>query len=190
MPKDTIEKAIKKGTGDVDGVNFEEILYEGYGNDGVAIMCEVLTDNRNRTAGELRRIFDSRGGSLGASGCVAWMFSKKGLFAISAGDVDEETLMEVALEAGADDFERQGESFEITCSVDTFESVKQALKDKELPTQVAELSQVPSNYISLDEEAARKILRLMEALEDQEDVQNVYANFDISQEIIGKLEAE
>ncbi|MBN1765331.1 MAG: YebC/PmpR family DNA-binding transcriptional regulator [Sedimentisphaerales bacterium] len=190
MPKDTIEKAIKKGTGDLEGVNYEEVLYEGYGNNGVAIMCEVLTDNRNRTAGELRKIFDSKGGSLGASGCVAWIFSKKGLFTVNTADVEEETLMEIALEAGADDIKQVEDSFEITSSVDAYEAVKKALQDNEITVQVAELSQIPSNTITLDEEGSRKILSLMDALEDQDDVQNVYANFDIPEDILRKIESD
>lgn len=187
MPKDTIEKAIKKGTGELDGVNYEEIVYEGYGINGVAIMCQVLTDNRNRTASELRKIFDSRGGTLGASNCVAWMFSKKGYFSIKEETASEESLMELALEAGADDVKRVDNAFEITCSVESFQPIKEALAAKNIPTEVAEISQVPSTSITLNEESARKILALMEELEDHEDVQNVYANFDIPAEIAAKL---
>lgn len=190
MPKDTIEKAVKRGTGDIDGANYEEVLYEGYGNNGVAIMCQVLTDNRNRTAAELRRIFEGKGGSLGSAGCVAWIFTQKGLFAIDKQEVDEETVMELALESGADDYKIVEQSYEITCAVDAFEAVKKALNDKEITTQVAEISQIPSNTVTLDENGSRKILNLMETLEDQEDVQNVYANFDISPEIMTKLESE
>jgi len=189
MPKDSIEKAIKRGAGELEGVNYEEVLYEGYGHNGIAIMCEVLTDNRNRTAGELRHIFDKKGGSLGASGCVGWMFKKKGVFTVEAADVDEETLMEIALEAGADDVELGHDTFEISCAVEAFERVKKALKEKEIKIKVCELCQVPDNYVTLnDQEAARKILVLMEALEDHDDVQNVYANFDIPPEILEKIE--
>ncbi len=190
MPKDTIEKAIKRGTGELEGANYEEILYEGYGTNGVAIMCEVLTDNRNRTASEIRHIFEKKGGSLGATGCVAWMFSKKGLFTIDASQADEDTIMEIALEAGADDFQHEEGSYEITCSVDNFQQVKQALQDSNISTNVAEISQIPSNTVKLDEDGARKILALMEMLEDHDDVQNVYANFDIPEEVIKKLESE
>lgn len=189
MPKDTIEKAIKKGTGDLDGVSYEEVLYEGYGNDGVAIMCQVLTDNRNRTSGELRKIFDKKGGTLGSSGCVAWIFTPKGLFTIEAEGLDEDTVMEIALEAGAEDFSRSGDCFEVTCAVDDFQTLKQTLAEKEIKTQVAELTQIPSNTITLDEDGSRKILGLMEMLEDQDDVQNVYGNFDIPDEVMKKLEA-
>lgn len=190
MPKDTIEKAIKKGTGDLDGANYEEVLYEGYGSNGVAVMCEVLTDNRNRTASELRKIFDSKGGSLGATGCVSWLFNKQGLFVVNANEVDEDTLMEIALENGAEDVNREEDRFEITCSVEEFSGLKQALADNEIPTEVAELSQMPSNTVALDENGARKILSLMDALEDQDDTQNVYANFDIPDEVMKAIESE
>jgi YebC/PmpR family DNA-binding regulatory protein len=188
MPKDTIEKAIKKGTGGLDGVTYEDVLYEGYGNNGVAIMCEVLTDNRNRTAAEIRKIFENKGGSLGASGCVAWIFHKKGLLVVEADEADEETLMELAIEAGADDFEKVGQIYEITCSVENFQAVKKALQEKEIPIQLAEMSQVPSNSVTLDENGARKILALMDALEDQDDVQNVSGNFDVPDDILKKIE--
>jgi YebC/PmpR family DNA-binding regulatory protein len=188
MPKDTIDKAIKKGTGDLEGVSYEEVLYEGYGNNGVAIMCEALTDNRNRTASELRKIFDSRGGSLGSGGCVAWIFTKKGLIVVDAAKTDEESLMEIALEAGADDVEHIDDTYEITCSVENFETIKKTLREKEIPTRLAEFSQIPSNTITIDDEhGARKILAMMEALEDQDDVQNVFSNFDIPEEIMKKL---
>ncbi len=190
MPKDTIEKAIKKGTGDLDGVTYEDVLYEGYGNNGVAIMCEVLTDNRNRTAAEIRKIFENKGGSLGASGCVAWIFHKKGLLIVEAKEADEETLMEIAIEAGADDFERVDQVYEITCAVENFQTVKKVLQEKEIPIQLAEISQVPSNSVTLDENGARKILALMDALEDQDDVQNVSGNFDIPDDVLKKLEGE
>lgn len=190
MPKDTIEKAIKKGTGDLEGSTFEEVLYEGYGANGVAVMCEVLTDNRNRTAPELRKVFDTRGGSLGATGCVSWLFSKKGVFSVNVADAEEDTVMEIALEAGAEDFNRIDDAYEITCDVNVYADVKQALKDHNIPTQVAEISQVPSNTVTLDEAGARKILGLMEALEDHDDVQNVSANFDIPEDILKKLEDE
>ncbi len=188
MPKDTIEKAVKKGTGDLEGVNYEEVLYEGYGNDGVAIMCEVLTDNRNRTASELRKIFDKKGGSLGSSGCVAWMFTKKGLFTIKEVDgITEDRIMEVALEAGADDVEQMGDTFEVTCSVEAFNDVKQAFSENSIETEVSEFTQIPSNTVTLDEAGSKKILNLMEELEDQDDVQNVCGNFDIPEDIIAKI---
>ena len=190
MTKDSIEKAIKRGSGDQGGANYEEVLYEGYGCNGVAIMCEALTDNRNRTAGELRHTFEKKGGSLGASGCVSWMFRKKGIFAIDASATDEDSLVEIALEAGADDVELDDETFEVTCSIDAFQDVKQVLQQKEINTKAAEIAQIPDNYVVLDENSSRKILDLMEALEDHDDVQNVYANFDIPPEIMAKIESD
>jgi YebC/PmpR family DNA-binding regulatory protein len=190
MPRDTIEKSVKKGTGELESENFEEILYEGYGTHGVAIMCQVLTNNRNRTAGEIRKIFDTRGGSLGATNCVAWMFAKKGLITVNTRDVEEDALMDLALEAGADDVQTVGDTFEITCPIEAFENIKKALQQKSLATQVAEISYIPSTYVTLDESGAQKIIDLMEILEDHEDVQNVYANFDIPEAIIKKLETK
>jgi len=188
MPKDTIEKAIKKGTGEVEGISFEEVLYEGYGPDGVAIMVEALTDNRNRTTPEIKRLFEKHGGSLGTSGCVNWMFSKKGLITVSAAEADEEQLLEIALNAGADDMQTTGDVFEITCEPNAYEKLKETLKEKEIPTQVAEISMVPQNTVPVNEErTARKIISLMEAFEDHDDVQNAYANFDIADEIIARM---
>jgi len=188
MPKDTIEKAIKKGTGEVEGVNFEEVLYEGYGPGGVAIMVEALTDNRNRTTPEIKRLFEKYGGSLGTSGCVAWMFSKKGLITVGTGEISEEGLMEIALAAGADDMQTTGGVYEITCEQSAYEALKNALKEREIPTQVAEISMVPQNTVAVsDEGAARKIISLMEAFDDHDDVQNVYANFDIPDEIVKRI---
>ncbi len=188
MPKDTIEKAVKKGTGDLDGATFEEVLYEGYGPAGVAIMCEVLTDNRNRTAGEIRKIFDMNGGALGASGCVAWIFSKKGFININGAGKDEEQVMELALEAGAEDFSVEDGMFEITTSIDSFRDVKQALIDAGIEIEASEISQIPSNTIAVNEAEAQKVLKLMERLEDHDDVQNAYGNFDIPDEIMEKLQ--
>ena len=188
MPKDTIEKAIKKGTGDLEGISFEEILYEGYGANGVAMMCEILTDNRNRTAGEIRKIFDMNSGALGATGCVGWIFSKKGFISVAAAGQDEEKVMEIALEAGAEDFVAEDGMFEITTDVESFRVVKQALEDAGITVEVAELMQIPSNTVKLDEADARRVLKLMERLEDNDDVQAVFSNFDISDEIMEKLQ--
>ncbi len=188
MPKDTIEKAVKKGTGDLEGVNFEEVLYEGYGPGGVAMMVEALTDNRNRTAPEIKRLFEKHGGSLGTSGCVNWMFSKKGLITVNAINTDEEQLLEIALNAGADDMQNTGEVFEITCDPDAYEELKKTLQEKEIATEVAEISMVPQNTIEInDEHKARRIISLMEAFDDHDDVQNAYANFDIPDEIIARI---
>lgn len=189
MPKDTIEKAVKKGTGELGVENYDEVLYEGYAPGGIAIMVDGLTDNRNRTGPEIKKIFERRGGSLGASGCVNWMFSKKGLITVKVDSFDENELMEVALNAGADDMQNTGTVFEITCEPDAYEELKKAMEDKEVPMEVAELSMVAQNNIEVgDVETARKIMDLMEELEDHEDVQNVYANFDIPDEIVAQLE--
>ena len=189
MPKDTIEKAIKKGTGESGGANFEEVLYEGYAPGGVAVMVEALTDNRNRTAPEIKRIFEKHGGSLGTSGCVNWMFDKKGLVTVNVDKASEDDLMELALGAGADDMQSSGDVYEITCDPAAYEQLTGALKEKEIATEVAEISMVPQNTIPVgDKDMARKIISLMDAFEDQDDVQNTYANFDISEEVISQLE--
>ncbi len=189
MPKDTIEKAVKKGTGELGAVNYEDVLYEGYGPGGVAIMVDGLTDNRNRTAPEIKKIFEKRGGSLGASGCVNWMFSKKGLITVRTDVIAEDDLMEIALSAGADDMDNTGEVYELTCEAGAYEQLKKGLDEKEIPTEVAEISMVPQNMVSVaDANTARKILGLMEDLEDHDDVQNVYANFDIPDDILAKAE--
>ncbi len=188
MPKDTIEKAIKKGTGNVEGITFEEVLYEGYGPSGVAIMVEALTDNRNRTTPEVKRLFDRHGGSLGTSGCVNWIFSKKGLITVNTASAGEEQLLEIALSAGADDMQTVGDIFEITCEPGAYEELKKALQEKEIATEVAEISMVPQNTIEInDEQTAKKIISLMENFEDHEDVQNAYANFDIPEEIMARI---
>jgi YebC/PmpR family DNA-binding regulatory protein len=185
MPKDTIEKAIKKGTGEVEGVTFEEVLYEGYGPSGVAIMVEALTDNRNRTTPEVKRLFEKHGGSLGTSGCVNWMFSKKGLITVNISSADEEQLLDIALSAGADDMENVGDVFEITCEPNAYEELKKTLQEKEISTEVAEISMVPQNTIPINnEQTAKKIISLMEAFEDHDDVQNTYSNFDIPDEVM------
>jgi YebC/PmpR family DNA-binding regulatory protein len=178
-PKDNIERSIKKGTGELGAENYEEVTYEGYGPAGVAVLCEVLTDNRNRTAGELRKVFEVCGGNLGASGCVSYLFTFKGLFVVEAKSVAEDRLMEVALEAGADDIERIGEYFEVTCDPKIFETVRKALEQHRIATESAETSYIPSNYIDLDVENGRRMLRLRDLLEENEDVQNVYANDNI-----------
>ncbi len=188
MPKDTIEKAIKKGTGEVEGVNFEEVLYEGYGRGGVAIMVEVLTDNRNRTTPEIKRLFEKHGGSLGTGGCVSWMFSKKGLITVNTAETGEDELLEIALAAGADDMQNTGGVFEITCEPGAYEKLKETLKEKDIATEVAEISMVPQNTVPVNDEAtAKKIISLMEAFEDHDDVQNTYANFDIPDEITTRI---
>ena len=188
MPKDTIEKAIKKGTGGLEGANYEEVLYEGYGPSGVAVMVEALTDNRNRTGPEVKRIFEKHGGSLGTSGCVNWMFSKKGLITVGCANVDEDDLMELALGAGAEDMETAGDVFEITCDPAAYEELRKALGEKDIPMEVAEISMMPDNMVGIDDEAlAKRVVSMMEAFDDHEDVQNAYANFDIPDDIMERV---
>jgi YebC/PmpR family DNA-binding regulatory protein len=189
MPKDTIDRAIKKGAGELEGANFEEILYEGYGPNGVAILCEILTDNRNRTAGEVRKLFEIAGGKLGATGCVAWMFDRKGLIEISADQTDEDRLMELALEAGAEDVRRSGSSFEIISDPDTFTNVSDAVDAAGLKPEVRKITRIPKDTVDLDAGSARAVLKLMDALDDHDDVQNVAANFNIPDEAMAAIEA-
>ena len=189
MPKDTIEKAVKKGTGELGAIEYVDVLYEGYAPGGVAIMVEGLTDNRNRTAPEIKKIFEKRGGSMGASGCVSYLFKKKGLITVKADMIGEDELMDMVLSAGADDMENAGEIFEITCEPESYDELKDALEEKKIPLESAELSMVPSNTIPVtDAEVARKIMNLMEDFEDHDDVQEVYANFDIPDDILSQIE--
>ncbi|MCD4823143.1 MAG: YebC/PmpR family DNA-binding transcriptional regulator [Phycisphaerae bacterium] len=190
MPKDTIKNAIKKGTGEIEGVHYEEVVYEGYGPAGVAFMVNTLTDNRNRTAPEMRKLFERCGGQLGATNCVAYMFEQKGTFVIAKSQTDEDTLMEIALEAGADDVTTEGEFFEITTSPEAYGDVKNALADKDIETTSAELAMVAANTITPDNDTARKILRFMENIEDHDDVQKVYTNFEIPDELMEELSQE
>lgn len=190
MPKDNIVRAIKRGTGELDGGNLEEVLYEGYGPGGVAVLCEILTDNRNRTAGEIRKFFEISDGKLGATGCVAWMFSRKGLFIISAAGRDEDALVELAIEAGAEDVRRVADKFEITCDPADFQAVVERLATEQIETDVAEISNIPNSTVDLDVETARKVLRLMEKLDDHDDVQNVSSNFNIPEDAMTQLAAD
>ena len=191
MPKDTIEKAVKKGAGGGDTVSFVTVLYEGYAPGGVAIMAEALTDNRNRTGPEVKKIFERHGGSLGTTGCVNYFFHKKGLITVPVNAVDENDIMEIVLSAGADDMQNTGEIYEITCEPSAYENLKKALDEKQILIQVAEISMVPQNTISInDTETARKILALMDELEEHDDVQNVYANFDIPDEILSRVQQQ
>ncbi len=191
MPSDNIERAIKKGTGELEGVNYEEIVYEGYGPGGVAVLVETMTDNRNRTVAEIRHIFSKNGGSLGESGCVAWNFEKKGFFTFSFDDIDEDTLMEVAIEAGAEDVRAEEEDrvYEVYTDPSSFNQVKSAFDSKGLRYTVAEITMVPKTTVKISGSEASQMLRLMDALEDNDDVQNVYANFDIPSEEMETLTA-
>ncbi|MYA96599.1 MAG: YebC/PmpR family DNA-binding transcriptional regulator [Nitrospinae bacterium] len=189
MPQENITRAIAKGTGELEGVNYEECAYEGYGPNGVAILIAVLTDNRNRTGAEIRHILTKNNGTMAEPNAVAWNFEKKGLFLVLQESVDEETLMELALEAGAEDFESSDDFFEIHTAPDAFESVREALEQSGIPTESAELAMLPKSTVKLEGREAEQMLRLMEALEDNDDVQNVYANFDISAEQMAEASA-
>jgi YebC/PmpR family DNA-binding regulatory protein len=188
MPKDNIERAIKKGTGELEGGDVEEVLYEGYGPGGVAVMCEIMTDNRNRTAPELRKVFEVHGGKLGGTGCVAYLFERKGLIGVPADRVEEDDLMEIALEAGADDVKREGDDFELTCAPEVYADLLAALEESEIETSVKQVTRIPTSTVDLDGDQSRKILRLMEALDDHDDVQNVSANFNIPEDVMATLD--
>ena len=187
MPKDNIDRAVKKGCGELSGENFEELVYEGYGSAGVAVLCDILTENRTRTAGEVRKIFEVHGGNLGSTGCVAWMFERKGLFLVPRENVEEDELFEIALEAGADDVTASGDVYEVTCSVDAFQQVSDTFEEKQIPTNMAEIARIPETTVDLGVEDGKKVLKLMEALEDHEDVQSVTANFNIPEDIMAEV---
>jgi len=187
MPADNIKKAIQKGTGELPGVSYDEVTYEGYGTAGVAVYISCLTDNKNRTVAEIRHLFSRFNGNLGENGCVAWMFDKIGEITVDASVVDEDTLMEIILDAGATDMSRQGDIFEVTTPANELEDVRAAIEAKSIPVTSAETTMVPQNTIKLNEKQAETMLKLYEALEEHDDVQAVYANFDIADEIMEKL---
>jgi len=189
MPKDNIERAIKKGTGELEGVNYEQLTYEGYGPGGVAIMLEVLTDNKNRTVADVRHILSKYNGSLGEGGCVSWMFAKKGLITVDKGGVEEDRLIEVALDAGALDVQDAGKEFEVTTDPSHFEEVKKAIEEAGFKCSYAEVTMVPQSTVRLTGKEAEQMLKIMEGLEDSDDVQKVYANFDIADEEMERLSA-
>lgn len=185
MPKDNIEMAIKRGTGELPGVIYEEITYEGYAQGGVAIMVEALSDNKNRISSEIRNIFTKKGGNLSGAGSVSWQFHRKGFITIDKGEAGEDKLFNIAIEAGAEDFKAEADSYEITTSPENFEPVKEAVKKNNIKINLAEITSLPASTIKItDEDTARKILELVESLEEHDDVQHVYANFDIPDEII------
>lgn len=188
MPKDNIERGIKKGTGELEGVNYEEMSYEGYGPGGAAVLVECLTDKKNRTVAEVKHLFERNGGSLGEPGCVSWLFDKKGLIVVDKADADEETLFELALDSGAEDVRDDGDEFEIVTDPGDFGSVKQAIEDAGINISVAENGMVPRNTVKLEGKNARQVISLMEGLEDNDDVSRVYANFDISDEELEALD--
>lgn len=189
MPGDNIKRAVMKGTGELPGVSYEEVLYEGYGHGGAAILLEVLTDNRNRTVPEIRHIMTKYGGNLGEAGCVSWMFSKKGYILVEKTGIDEDTLMSVALDAGAEDMRNdpKEDNYEIITTPEDINKVKTSIEASGISVSLAEITMLPKSYVSVDEKAAEQMMRLIEALEDHDDVQNVYTNVDIPDEVIAKV---
>jgi YebC/PmpR family DNA-binding regulatory protein len=185
MPKDNIDRAIKKGTGELEGAVYEEITYEGYGPGGVAVLVECLTDNKNRTVADIRHYFSKSGGNLGEFGCVAWMFEKKGQIVVDKATISEEKLMDLALEAGAEDVVEEDEEFQVLTAPEEFDTIRETLVNDEVAISEASVAMLPKNTVEItDEKTARQILKLLENLEDHDDVQNVYANFDIDEDIM------
>ncbi len=185
MPKENIERAIKRGTGELEGTSFEEVIYEGYGPGGVAILIEAITDNRNRTVSEIRTIFTKHGGSLGEAGCVAWMFDKKGMITVEG--VDEDKLMEIAIEAGAEDVREDEGVFQVITAPDELEDVKEQIEQRGITVKEATLTYLPQSTVRVEGEKAEKLIKLLDALENHDDVQNVYANFDVPEEVLSSI---
>jgi YebC/PmpR family DNA-binding regulatory protein len=186
MPGDNIDRAIKKGTGELEGVSYEEIQYEGYGPGGAAILAQVVTDNKNRTVSEIRRLFTKHGGNLGETGCVSWMFDKRGLITVEKSQVDEDRLMSVALDAGAEDVKEDEGIFEVVTQPEDFDRVKERLEREKIAIASAQITMVPKNTVTVDQKHVEQILKLTEELEDHDDVQSVSANFDIPAEYMEK----
>ena len=189
MPNDTIQRAIQKGTGEIAGETYEEVTYEGYGAGGVAVLVDTLTDNKNRTVAEIRHLFARHGGSMGENGCVAWMFQRQGFLALDTGSIDEDALLELVLEAGGDDVKMENDLYEILTSPEAFEDVRSSLEEKGLTPEVAEVTMLPQSTVSIEGKQAEQVLRLMEALDDQDDVRRAYANFDIPDDVMAALAA-
>jgi YebC/PmpR family DNA-binding regulatory protein len=189
MPSDNLKKAIQRGTGELPGVHFEEFQLEGYGPGGCALLIDLTSDNRNRTVAEIRNIFTKQNGNMAEAGAVSWQFHKKGLLVVEHAAIDEEKLMSIALDAGAEDIKSDEKAYEVITSPHDFENVKKALAEAKIETSLAEITYIPENYIHLDEKAAEQTLRLVDTLEDQDDVQKVHANFDISEDIMEKVAA-
>ncbi len=187
MPADNIKKAIQKGTGELPGVSYEEAVFEGYGPGGVAIIASIMTDNRNRTVPEIRHIFGKYGGNMGEAGCVSWMFDKKGYIVVEGVKVDEEKLMSIIVEAGAEDMRRDGDNFEVITAPGDMESVKKMIEDGGITVALSEVTMLPQNYMELDDKSTAQVLRLIEALEDNDDVQNVYSNFIVKDEVLENI---
>lgn len=190
MPADNVKRAIMKGTGQIPGASYEELTYEGYGPAGIAVMVEVTTDNKNRTSSEVRKIFESHGGSMGSAGCVAWMFSQCGYMTVKKTDAKEDELMSIALDAGAEDFKSaEEEDFEIITAVKDFDAVKAKLKEKNVPVSSSEITMLPKSEVNVEADKAPQVVSLMDALEEHDDVKNVYSNFNIPDSILAKLES-
>jgi YebC/PmpR family DNA-binding regulatory protein len=187
MPKDNIERAIKKGAGELEGTHYEEFTYEGYAPGGVAVMVDIMTDNKNRTIADIRHIFSKNNGRIGETGCVSYMFLKKGLIVLEKKDVNEDRLMEIALDVGAEDVNDEGDTFEVVTDPKNFEKVKNALDKNGIKYTLAEITMVPQNTIRIEGKEAEQTLRLVEMLEDSDDVQKVYANFDIPDDVLEKI---
>jgi YebC/PmpR family DNA-binding regulatory protein len=187
MPADTIQRAIKKGTGELPGEIYGEVTYEGYGAGGVAVLVDVLTDNRNRTVAEIRHLFSKHGGNLGESGCVAWMFGRTGLITLDVSQLQEDTLLELVLEAGGDDIRIDDDVYEIRTTPEAFEDVRVALEERRLTLGVAEITMLPQNTVPVEGKQAEQVVRLMEALDDHDDVRKAYANFDIPDAVLAEL---
>ena len=187
MPADTIKRAIQRGTGELPGTQYEELTLEGYGPGGTGILIEIMTDNRNRTVAEIRSMLGKNHGTMAEAGAVAWQFDKKGLFVVEGNSIEEDRLLGVALEAGADDVQKSGAGFELTTDVSAFDAVKTALQQAQIQTSLAEITYMPQNHIRLDEKPAEQMLKLMEILDDHDDVQKVHANFDIPDEVMEKV---
>ncbi len=188
MPKENIERGIKKGTGELEGVSYEEANYEGYGPGGVAVLVDCLTDNKNRTVADIKHLFERHGGNLGEPGCVAWMFEQKGLMVFEKDKVDEEELFDLALEAGAEDVREEETEFEVITEPSDLESVKQAIDNAGLSYTLAEVTKIPKNTVTVEGKKAQQTLNLMQSLEDHDDVSHVYANFDISDDVMEALD--
>ena len=187
MPVDNITRAIKKGTGELEGIQYEEHTYEGYGPGGAAIFLEAMTDNKNRTVSEIRAALGKAGGNLGENGCVGWMFEQKGLIAVKTEAKSEDELMELAIDAGADDLQTVDEHYEITTAVENFEAVRKALEDAGVAMELAEITRIPQNTVSIDEKKGKALLKLMDILDDHDDIQKAYSNFDISDEVMAAI---
>ncbi len=187
LPRDNIERAIKKGIGEIEGGDVEEVLYEGYGPGGVAVLCDIMTDNRNRTAPEVRKLFENHGGKLGSTNCVAYLFERKGIVIVKQSSVELEQLMELALENGADDVTETGEVFEVTCTPDVYSAIVEAIESQNIEIEMKEVRRVPSNSVEVDSETAIAVMQLLEKLEDHDDIQSVASNVSFTDEQLASL---